>query len=99
MSGASSADENQIQLLLSDLSEANRLIVLAPFAKNVTSSRKSGVLDALGVHLQILSLGCVVCPVDAVVSLIPFDSSLRAVALLALKLQVMSFTLDMLPRV
>ena len=74
--GASSADENQIQLLLSDLCKANRLIVLAPFAKNVTPSSKSGVFDALSVHLQILSLGCVVCPVDAVVSLIPFDSSL-----------------------
>ncbi len=96
MAGTPSANENQVELLLGDLGKADCFGVLTPLAQDVLPPGKRRILYALGVDLQVLSLGGVVGPVDAVIYFVALDGSLRAVALLALELEIVAFPVCLL---
>ena len=99
MTGALRTHEDQVQPFFGYLSITDGFGVLTELALDVFASTQSGVPNALGVNFEIFSLGCVVRPIYTIVQLITFSGLLSAVTLLALKLQVVSITLGMLPRV
>ena len=87
MARAFRANKDQVHLVLSWLREVDCFVMAAPFADDILSTRQGGVLDALGVHLEVLCTHGEVSPVDAVVHLGVFVRPLIVVAELAHELK------------
>lgn len=98
MTATTATHEDQVESLLGHLGESDRFVVCTEFALNVTPTRQGRVLNALWVHLEVLSPHRVVRPIHTIVNLVSLFGSLGSSAKFALELEIVSLIYDVLPR-
>ena len=84
---ALAANKHKVELVPGHLGIRDSFVVLAPLALKITTAREGGVLDALGVHDELLFSRCEIGAVNAVVDLASFNCFLVPRAQGALKLK------------
>lgn len=98
MLSALGTDKDKVKTILGGLSESDSFVMATVFALNILATRKSRVLDAFRIDMQVLSASGVVCPVDTVIDFITFSSSLVVVTHVAVELQASTLTFTVFKR-